>query len=194
MASYTMWAILGVAFFQFGVGIAEERTTAWERFLRTLPLSAGQRLAGRVLSAAVFAAAAAAAVIVEAHLINPVSVAVDRWLPWLGALLAGGEVVALEGIAMGYWVSRRAATPLAMLAWLLLAYLGGLWALPAELPSWTTVVSPYLPTRLWGEVTWAAVQGQAASLRDWLGLLAYAVGFVVLALWGYRRDEGASYR
>lgn len=194
MASYAMWAILGVAFFQFGVGIAEERTTAWERFLRTLPLSAGQRLGGRVLSAAFFAAAAAAIVIVEAHLINPVSVAADRWLPWLGALLAGGLVVALGGIAMGYWVSRRAATAMAMLAWLLLAYLGGLWALPAELPSWTKEASPYLPTRLWGEVTWAAVQGQAASLGDWLGLLAYAVGFAILALWGYRRDEGANYR
>jgi hypothetical protein len=41
--------------FQFRVGIAAERTTAWERFLRTLPLSAGQRLEGRVLSAALFA-------------------------------------------------------------------------------------------------------------------------------------------
>jgi hypothetical protein len=55
MASYAMWAILGVALFQFRVSIAEERTTAWERFLRTLPLSAGQRLEGRVLSAALFA-------------------------------------------------------------------------------------------------------------------------------------------
>jgi ABC-2 type transport system permease protein len=191
MASYAMWAILGVAFFQFGVGIAEERTTAWERFLRTLPLSAGQRLGGRVLSATFFGAAAAAIVIVEAHLINPVSVAADRWLPWLGALLVGGVVVALGGIAMGYWASRRAATPLAMLAWLLLAYLGGLWALPAELPSWTREISPYLPTRLWGEVTWAAVQGQTTSVGDWLGLLAYAVGFAVLAAWGYRRDDTA---
>jgi ABC-2 type transport system permease protein len=194
MASYAMWAILGVAFFQFGVAIAEERTTAWERFLRTLPLSAGQRLAGRVLSAAVFAAAAAAVVIVEAHLVNPVSVAADRWLPWTLALLAGGVVVALGGIAMGYWVNRRAATALAMLAWLLLAYLGGLWALPAELPSWTAEVSPYVPTRLWGEVTWAAVQGRSTSLGDWLGLAAWAVGFAVLALWGYRRDEGTNYR
>ena len=132
--------------------------------------------------------------VVEAHLINPVRVAADRWLPWTLALLAGGVVVALGGIAMGYWVSRRAATALAMLAWLLLAYLGGLWALPAELPSWTEAVSPYLPTRLWGEVTWAAVQGQPTALGDWLGLLAYAVGFAVLAMWGYRRDEGTSYR
>jgi ABC-2 type transport system permease protein len=194
MASYAMWAILGVAFFQFGVGIAEERATPWERFLRTLPLSAGQRLAGRVLSAALFAAAAAAIVIVEAHLINPVSVPADRWLPWILALLTGGVVVAVGGIAMGYWVSPRAATPLATLAWLLLAYLGGLWATPGELPSWAAEVSPYLPTRLWGELTWAGVQGQATSLGAWLGLAAYAVGFAVLAWWGYRRDEGASYR
>ncbi len=194
MASYAMWAILGVAFFQFGVGIAAERGRPWERFLRTLPLSAVQRLAGRVLSAAAFAAVAAAVVVAEAHLINPVSVAADRWLPWLGALLAGGVVVALGGIALGYWASPRAATPLATLAWLLLAYLGGLWETPGELPSWATEVSPYLPTRLWGEVSWAAVQGQATSLGDWLGLLGYAVGFAVLAVRGYRRDEGASYR
>jgi ABC-2 type transport system permease protein len=194
MASYAMWAILGVAFFQFGAGIAEERATAWERFLRTLPLSAGQRLAGRMLSAALFAAAAAAVVIVEAHLINPVRVPADRWLPWLAALGAGGVVVALAGIAIGYWASPRAATPMATLAWLLGAYLGGLWATPAELPGWAAEISAYLPTRLWGEVTWAAVQGRATSPWDWLGLLAYGLGFAVLALWGYRRDEGTSYR
>jgi ABC-2 type transport system permease protein len=194
MASYAMWAILGVAFFQFGVGIAEERTTPWERFLRTLPLSGVQRLAGRVLSAALFAAAAAAVVIAEAHLINPVHVPADQWLPWLGALGAGGVVMALGGIAIGYWASPRAAIALATLAWLLLAYLGGLWQTPGELPSWAAEVSRYLPTRLWGEVTWSAVQGQASSPGDWLGLAAWAVGFAVLAGWGYRRDEGASYR
>ena len=43
-------------------------------------------------------------------------------------------------------------------------------------------------------MTWAAVLGQPSALGDWLGLLAYAVGFAVLALWGYRRDEGTSCR
>jgi ABC-2 type transport system permease protein len=194
MASYAMWAILGVAFFQVGVGIAEERATPWERFVRTLPLSAGQRLTGRVLSAALFAAAAATIVIVEAHLLNPVRVAADRWLPWTLALGAGGVVMALGGIAIGYWASPRAAIALATLAWLLLAYLGGLWETPGELPGWAAEVSRYLPTRLWGELTWTAVQGQAASLGDWLGLAAWAAGFAMLAVWGYRRDEGASYR
>ncbi len=55
-------------------------------------------------------------------------------------------------------------------------------------------ISAYLPTRLWGEVTWAAVEGRTASLGNWLGLLAYAAGFAALAIWGYRRGEGTSYR
>jgi len=63
------------------------------------------------------------------------------------------------GIAIGYWASPRAAIALATLAWLLLAYLGGLWETPAELPSWAAEVSSYLPTRLWGEVTWAGGAG-----------------------------------
>jgi ABC-2 type transport system permease protein len=147
-----------------------------------------------VLSAALFAAVAAATVIVEAHLVNPVRVPADRWLPWILALGAGGVVVALGGIAVGYWASPRAATALATLAWLLLAYLGGLWQTPGELPGWAAEVSSYLPTRLWGEVTWAAVQGRSAALGDWLGLAAWAVGFAVLAGWGYRRDEGTSHR
>jgi ABC-2 type transport system permease protein len=133
-------------------------------------------------------------VIAEAHLINPVRVAAGQWLPWILALGAGGVVMALGGIAIGYWASPKAATALATLAWLLLAYLGGLWQTPGELPSWAAEVSRYLPTRLWGEVTWSAVRGQASSLGDWLGLAAWAVAFAVLAGWGYRRDEGASYR
>ncbi len=38
LASFAGFAVLAVAFFQFGVGIATERESPWERFLRTLPL------------------------------------------------------------------------------------------------------------------------------------------------------------
>jgi hypothetical protein len=83
---------------QFGVGIAEQRATPWERYLRTLPLSGIQRLAGRV----------------------QVTCGKPRRASQLG--------------------SR---------------------GLPAT-----------CPPRLWQELTWSAVQGQAASLGDRLGLVA----------------------
>ena len=193
MASYTMWAILAVAFFQFGVGIASERSTPWESFLRTLPLPPLLRLAARLLAAMVFAVVAGAIVVVVAHLITPVNVAGERWIPLAAALLAGGFTMGFAGIAIGYWFRPKTAQPVATMAWLLLAYLGGLWAAPSQLPGWTENISPYMPTRLWGEVTWPAVLGETASLTDWFGLAAYAAIFAALAVWGYRRDEGTKY-
>ena len=40
LASFAGFAVLAIAFFQFGAGIAAERESAWERFVRTLPLRA----------------------------------------------------------------------------------------------------------------------------------------------------------
>ena len=37
LAGFAATALLTVAFFQFGVGIATSRTTPWEAYLRTLP-------------------------------------------------------------------------------------------------------------------------------------------------------------
>ena len=150
-----------------------------------------------------FAVVAAAIVVAVSYLTTPISMAADRWVPLAAALLAGGFTMAFAGIAIGYWFSPKAAQPVATMAWLLLAYLGGLWAAPSNLPAWTENIAPYLPTRLWGNITWPAVLGDTttlttsltttASLTDWLGLAGYAVLFAALAVWGYQRDEGTNY-
>ena len=150
----------------------------------------------------VFAVVAGAIVVAVAYLTTPISMAANRWVPLTAALLAGGVTMAFGGIAIGYWFNPKSAQPVATMAWLLLAYLGGLWAAPNNLPAWTENISPYLPTRLWGNITWPAVLGETtlttslttgASLTDWLGLAAYATLFAALAVWGYRRDEVTQY-
>jgi hypothetical protein len=55
-------------------------------------------------------------------------------------------------------------------------------------------ISPYLPTRRYAEVAWALVLGQAWRVEDWLWLLGYTIAFNVLAIWGYRQDEGECFR
>jgi ABC-2 type transport system permease protein len=45
LASFAGFAVLAVAFFQFGVGIAAERESPWERYVRTLPLRLRVRFA-----------------------------------------------------------------------------------------------------------------------------------------------------
>src|SRR4029078_225247 len=46
LAGLAATALLTVAFFQFGVGVAAGRTLPWETYLRTLPVSPTTRLTG----------------------------------------------------------------------------------------------------------------------------------------------------
>jgi ABC-2 type transport system permease protein len=194
MASYAAYGIIGVTLFQFGVGIAADRDTSWERYLRVLPVTVATRLTARVVAALVFALAIATAVIVTAALLTKADlnfVLLARLFP---TLIAGAIPFALLGITLGYWVERRAAIPVANIIYLPLSLAGGLWMPPAFLPKFIAAVSPFLPTRHYGEVVWAAANGTPVPWISWAWLLGYAAVFAVTAVLGYRRDESRRYR
>lgn len=194
LASFAGFAILGVAFFQFGVGIAAERESAWERFVRTLPIRLRVRFAARVISAGLFGLLSAALVVAAALATTDAALSSLRWLALAAALAGGALPFALLGIALGYWVSPRSALPTANVLYLVLAFLGGLWTTPAHVPDSVAGLSPLVPTRQFGNVLWGATSGHLWRPRDWLLLVAWSVVFAVLAAWGYRRDEGRRYR
>ena len=194
LASYAAFAILGVAFFQFGVGIAAERASPWQLFLRTLPASAGIRFAARTASALVFALASAALLVAIAIAATHVTLAAREWLAFAGTLVLGGVPFSLLGIAIGYWMTPRGALPVANILFLGLAYLGGLLAGARNLPPELGDLPDLLPTRLWAELLAASVGFGRWGLLDALGLAAYAAAFALLAAWGYRRDEGERFR
>jgi ABC-2 type transport system permease protein len=194
MASFAAFAILGVAFFQFGVGIAAERASPWHAFLRVLPAPVGVRFAAKVLSALAFGAASAAVVVVAAVAATDAGLAPSGWARLGSALLAGAIPFALLGIALGYWLSPRGALPAANLLYLALGYAGGLWTGAGRLPESVAAISAYLPTRLWGDELAAAVGAGDTRPARWLALLGYAAAFASLAAWGYRRDEGERFR
>jgi ABC-2 type transport system permease protein len=194
LASFAGFAVLAVAFFQFGVGIAADRESPWERFVRTLPLRPLVRFAARVLSAAVFGLGSAALVVVAALTTTDAGLTAPRRAGLAPALAVGGVPFALLGIALGYWASPRSALPVANILYLLLSFTGALWTTPAHLPPPLEGISPLVPTRQFGEVLWGAAEGHLWRPRAWLLLLAWTLIFAVLAIWGYRRDEGRRYR
>ena len=49
VGSILVFAVAGVALFQFGVGVAEERAKPWEAYVRTLPVTGLTRFVGRLL-------------------------------------------------------------------------------------------------------------------------------------------------
>lgn len=194
LASFAGFAFLAVAFFQFGVGIASERETPWERFLRTLPLRISARFAARLLSGTLFGLASAGFVALTAVASTDAHLTPPRWVGLAGTLMLGGIPFALLGVALGYWASPRGALPLANILYLMLAFAGGLWMTPENLPAVVRSVSPLMPTRQFGDVLRGAVQGRAWQPVEWLLLLGWSAAFGLLAWWGYARDEGRRYR
>jgi ABC-2 type transport system permease protein len=194
MATFAGFAVIGVAFFQFGVGIATERASPWETYLRTLAVGPGVRLGARVVSAVLFATASAALLAVVAAATTPVSLPAGRWVGLALVLLVGAAPFALLGIALGYLVPPRGALPVANLLYLALAYAGGLWMRPRDLPSPVAAVSPYLPTRALGDLLAATADGRPLGLRAAGGLALFTIGFAALAAVGFRRDEGRNFR
>jgi len=194
MATFAGFAAIGGAFFQFGVGIAVERASPWESFLRTLPIGPGVRLASRLVSAALFAVAAAGLLLAVASATTAASLSAVRWLGLGAALLVGTIPFALLGIALGYWVPARGALPIANLLYLSLSYAGGLWMPPSRLPGTVAGVSHFLPTRALADALIATVVGAGIDWVSWGVLGGFACLFAALAVWGYLRDEGRRYR
>jgi len=194
LASYCAFAVLGVGFFQFGVSGAIERGSPWQAWLRTLPTPPAVRIAARVLSALAFTFVSIAVVVVLALTTTNVSLSPVEWLRLALALLAGSVPFVVLGLTIAYWTSPKSALPVANILYMLLAYAGGLWTGPGDLPRVVEEISPYTPARQWGDVLWPAVAGQPWQLAHWLVLAAYALGFGALAGWGFARDELRNYR
>jgi len=190
--SYMAFAIVGICFYQFGVGIAQERGRPWERYLRTLPATEAQRFASRIFCSMVLSAAAAGLVAVVARLFTPVDFNLAQWAAVAGLALAGGVPFVLFGIALGYSVNAKAAMPIATALNLLLAYAGGLWIPPQFLPLPVQAISHYLPTREFAEMLWSVV-AHTNPFTPLAGLVAYAIAFAFVASLGYRRDERVRY-
>lgn len=189
---FIVFAVVGVTLYQFGVGIAQERGRPWERYLRTLPVSAAERFGARIVTAMVFGLLTAAVVAITARILTPIDLSFAQWSRVLLFCIAGGVPFVLIGIAIGYWVSARAAVPIATALNLLLAYAGGLLIPPRYLPSFVTLISPYLPTREFADLLWSVPRGGGIAL-PLVGLAVYAVFFAVAAAMGYRRDERRRY-
>ncbi len=191
MLSYIAFAVVGVTLFQFGVGMAVERTLPWERYLRTLPTPLWIRFSARIAVAAAFAACSAAGVVVIASIATAARFDPAQWALVALCTLAGAVPFVLFGLAIGYWTTPKAALPIANICYLLLSFAGGLWIPPADLPAFARSISPYTPTRQFADLLWNAPHGFALAP---LGALAgFALLFGSIATAGYRRDRAARF-
>jgi ABC-2 type transport system permease protein len=194
MSSFACFAILSVVLFQFGVGISQEKDSSWYYYLRSLPYPRGILLSSRVLSGLLFSIFGVGGVVVTALLFSDLHLSDLNWFDFSFRIYVGAVPFALMGICLGLAASSRSVLPLANLIYLPLSFAGGLWMPPQILPTAVQKISPYLPTRMYGEILWALVMKKSVEEKYFWGLGLYTLVFLTLALLLYRKEEERSFR
>ncbi len=191
--SFACFAILSVVLFQFSVGIAQEKETSWYYYMRSLPSFRGIGLGSRIVSGFILSSFAIAGVICTALAFSDLKFADIDMLQFLFRIYSGAIPFALLGICLGQLVGSQTILPVANLTYLVLSFAGGLWMPPNILPAAIQDISPYLPTRMYGELLWSLALKTNFEPKYLHGLLIYTLVFFVLALFLLRREQEKSF-
>ncbi len=194
LGSFSAYAVLGIVLFQFGVGIAQERGTPWSAYLRILPAPAWVGFFSRLVSGIFFACLAVAGVLWTAFHFTPLELTMGRLLPFLIYLFLGSIPFGMMGIVIGLACKAQSALPVANLVYLPLSFAGGLWVPPNALPKVVQDLSPYLPTRMYGELVWGVLLQQEVENKFLIGLAIYLAIFGLISAYLYRQEEERRYR
>lgn len=193
-AQLSLFAVMSVCLFTYGVGVAEDRALPWDGYLRTLPVGPGPRLAGRLLNGLAFALLGLAPLVLIAWLLTAATLPAGRIALTAGALVVAALPLFGAGIAIGYALSTKAALAVAQLLLLPLAFGGGLFLPPELFPGWLDAISTWLPTRAGRDLVVTATTGTDLPGTTWLVLGAWTLVTAALAVSAYRRDEGRRFR
>ncbi len=189
IASFSVYAVVGVAFYQFGAGIAQDREDPFYSWMKTLPASSRPNALAQIFSAMLLAIAAVLLVLLASRLFGKTQLSLQATIALLGVCVLIAVPASLMGIALGYATSAKAATALANLIFLPLAFLGGLWIPPIAMPNTVAEISVWTPTRAMGEFAWGAVAGVMPDSKYIFSLGAYTVGLLLLIIFLIKRDN-----
>jgi ABC-2 type transport system permease protein len=195
MASYGAYAVMSVALISFGVSISAERGLGWNKLLRASPMDPLAYFTAKVLMALALGFLSLAVLFSFAAIVGHVTLPMAFWAKISALLLVGMVPFVALGLAIGYLASPTAAAPIANLISLPLSFASGLFMPLQFLPSGVRAVAPYLPSYHVAQLGWTLLGagdklGYSGHLL-WIG--GYAVAFMGLAVFAYRRDEGKTF-
>ena len=195
LATYGAFGVIGAALFGFGVSVAVERGQGWMRLKRVAPMPPLAYFVAKVLMSLAIATLIVLALFALGALLGGVRLGLPQWAALGLALVAGALPFSAMGLAFGYLVGPNSAPAVLNVAWLPMAFASGLWIPIAELPPLVQSVAPFLPPYHFVQLalgTIGASEG-GSPITHAGAVLAFTVVFLLVAAWGYRRDEGRTY-
>lgn len=195
LATYGAFGVIGISLFALGVGVAVERGQGWLAVKRASPMPVSAYFFGKYAMTVLFAAVLVGLLALLGVFFGHVHLSASRWAALSVVLVLGGLPFCAMGIAIGYIAGPNSAAAVVNAIYLPMAFLSGLFIpvmlLPKALQQLAVVFPPYhlgqFALKAAGVIPAEGIWTNAAAL------IAFGVGFSVLALVAYRRDEGKTY-
>ena len=193
LVTYGAFGVIGAALFGFGVSVAVERGQGWMRLKRVAPMPPLAYFVAKVLMSLAFATIIVVGLFALGALLGGVRLGPGQWAAVGLALVAGALPFSAMGLAFGYLVGPNSAPAVLNLAWLPMAFASGLWIPIGQLPPLVQSVAPFLPPYHFVQLalgTIGASEG-GSPVAHAGAVLGFTVVFLLVAAWGFRRDEDA---
>ena len=195
LATYGAFGVIGVALFGFGVSVAVERGQGWMRLKRVAPMPPLAYFVAKVVMSLAVATIIVLAMFTLGALVGGVRLDPQQWVALGLALVAGALPFSAMGLAFGYLVGPNSAPAVLNLVWLPMAFASGLWIPISQLPAVVQSVAVALPPYHFVQLalgTIGASEGGSPVVHA-AAVLGFTLLFLVVAAWGFRRDEGRTY-
>ena len=195
LVTYGAFGVIGAALFGFGVSVAVERGQGWMRLKRVAPMPPLAYFVAKVLMSLAVATIIVLAMFTLGALVGGVRLDPQQWVAAGLALVAGALPFSAMGLAFGYLVGPNSAPAVLNLVWLPMAFASGLWIPISQLPDVVQSVAVALPPYHFVQLalgTIGASEGGSPVVHA-AAVLGFTLLFLVVAAWGFRRDEGRTY-
>jgi ABC-2 type transport system permease protein len=195
LVTYGAFGVIGAALFGFGVSVAVERGQGWMRLKRVAPMPPLAYFVAKVVMSLAVATIIVLAMFTLGALVGGVRLDPQQWVAVGLALVAGALPFSAMGLAFGYLVGPNSAPAVLNLAWLPMAFASGLWIPISQLPDVVQSVAVALPPYHFVQLalgTIGASEGGSPVVHA-AAVLGFTLLFLVVAAWGFRRDEGRTY-
>jgi ABC-2 type transport system permease protein len=196
LVSYATYAVANVMVFNFGIGVANERSRKLDLLQRAMPLPPAVAALAQVLFALIFALVALLILFAYAYVVGGIRLGATTWLDLIWRLMLGSLPMLGLGMAIGYGTSANSAPAIVNAIYLPMSFLSGIFIPFNILPSFIQKIGQVLPTYHYAQLGWNVLGPGVANegtLTALLWLAGWSVVLLAAAMRMYRLDESRKF-
>jgi ABC-2 type transport system permease protein len=183
-AAYYMIAMASVGAFSGALTgnaqrISVECKDGWIRRLRLTALPANSYVVGKIVAAMALTVPSVVIVLLLGRFIGGVHMEAWKWFTVFGVIWLGSLTFTALGVALGYRYMPDTVQPIAMVVYLAMSVLGGLYfALTGFMANVAKFIPTYQVTRIGTDI----ISGQSIPMTAFVVILAWFAAFLALAV------------